>query len=64
MSEWIPVTERLPKEEVLCCNIRGDMLIGYVGEDEYGYMAEGDGVILEEVVAWMPLPKPYEVKEE
>ena len=64
MSEWIPVTERLPEGEVLCCDIRGDMLVGYVSLGEYGYEAESDGVILLDVVAWMPLPKPYERKEE
>lgn len=61
-TEWIPCSERLPKvgQDVLFC---GDK---WTGE---GYMREdGDWFQFrwsafwrkEEVIAWMPLPKPYE----
>ena len=60
-NEWIPCSERLPKvgQDVLFCD--GE----WTGE---GYMREdGDWFQFrwsafwrkEEVIAWMPLPKPY-----
>ena len=59
---WIPIAEPIPDKEVLCCNQRQDMLIGYLFEDEEsytGYSAEGDNCYLMDCVAWMPLPEPY-----
>ena len=65
-TEWIPVSERLPKvgQDVLFCD----------GEwTEEGYLIEnGDWFQFrwsavrhkEEVTAWMPLPKPYGESEE
>lgn len=63
--EWIPIAEPIPDTEVLCCNQRGDILIGYLFEDKEsntGYSAESEQCYLMDCVAWMPLPKPY--KEE
>lgn len=55
--QWIPVSEKLPDalESVLVTSTHGHVYISYIvhGEFEYGG----------EVIAWMPLPKPYEVKE-
>lgn len=66
MSDWIPVSERLPEEgkEVLFCDAYGNfMLAEYleVDEDDYGksYTAENDGCVMYDVVAWLPLPEPY-----
>ena len=54
---WIPVSERLLEalEEVLVTSKYGHVYTSRIvhGEFEYGG----------EVIAWMPLPKPYEVKE-
>jgi hypothetical protein len=68
---WIPVSERLPKmkEIVLITNDKGHVRCGqYRG---VGFFSKNDGRphwnwkgnTLETVVAWMPLPKPYEVEE-
>ncbi|MBR1631525.1 MAG: DUF551 domain-containing protein [Paludibacteraceae bacterium] len=65
MSEWIPVTERLPHHEVICCDVRGNMMIGYVGpsaESETGFCAESNECYMSECIEWQPLPEPY--KEE
>lgn len=58
--KWIPCSERMPKGAVLCCDDRGNMLVGLLCEDEAGYMAyDDDGEEMYNCVAWMSLPKPY-----
>ena len=58
--KWIPCNERMPKGTVLCCDDRGNMLVGLLRKDEVGYMAYGDdGQEMYNCVAWMPLPEPY-----
>lgn len=69
---WIPCSERLPKmkEIVLITNDKGHVRCGqYRG---VGFFSKNDGRphwnwkgnTLETVVAWMPLPEPYEVNHE
>lgn len=63
-SDWIPCNERTPKGTVLCCDDRGNMLVGLLCKDEAGYMAYGDdGQEMYNCVAWMPLPEPYREEE-
>lgn len=63
--KWIPCNERMPKGTVLCCDDRGNMLVGLLCKDEAGYMAYGDdGQEMYNCVAWMPLPEPYKEKTE
>lgn len=73
MSEWIPVTERLPEEletVLVTFTWKGGR---YVTIDRYRYVSTFKNPIYwlntsqymgEKVIAWMPMPKPYEVKEE
>jgi hypothetical protein len=62
--KWIPCNERMPKGTVLCCDDRGNMLVGLLCKDEAGYMAYGDdGQEMYNCVAWMPLPEPYKEGE-
>lgn len=64
---WIPVSERLPKDNE-------NVLVSVIATNEKDYFRVGDAwyqppngcrgewknlMICEEVVAWMPLPKPY-----
>lgn len=63
-ERWIPVTEALPTtdDKVLCCTMTKKgvpgIVIGYYLRGEHGYSwACG---MNSNVVAWMPLPKPYE----
>lgn len=63
-NEWIPVEERLPEKahDVLVTVIEDKWT--YVSIDSYHasincWMNNDYGVI-----AWMPLPEPYKVKEE
>lgn len=62
--KWIPCNERMPKGTVLCCDDRGNMLVGLLCKDEAGHMAYGDdGQEMYNCVAWMPLPEPYKEGE-
>ena len=62
--KWIPCNERMPKGTVLCCDDRGNMLVGLLCKDEAGYMAYGDdGQEMYNCDAWMPLPEPYKEGE-
>lgn len=67
VGEWIPVEERLPKHY-------GQYLITAINDCEGIYMAvsnydsqyksfSSDGVEDDNAIAWMDLPKMYEVKE-
>lgn len=67
VGEWIPVEERLPKHY-------GQYLITAINDCEGIYMAvsnydsqyksfSSDGVEDDNAIAWMDLPKPYEVRE-
>ena len=59
--KWIPVTERLPEDEVLCINDRQFYLVGLLYCDDVGnYICETDGEIMYDVTHWMPLPQPPE----
>ena len=66
--KWIPVSERLPEdgEEVLCFLGSEEMAVLFRrndwGQDEWvdGGFASGSY----DVVAWMPLPKPYKAESE
>lgn len=59
---WIPVTEKLPEEEVLCVDKYGNYIIGWVYMDkisETGYTVENEESSMYNCIAWMPLPSPY-----
>ena len=67
---WIPCSERLPKigTNVLITNDKGNVSYGrYRGVypiDDYKTWWVWKKNTLENVLAWMPLPKPYEVNHE
>lgn len=60
-SEWIPVSERLPEinKEVIITDIETSNTYQsrYVGN---GYWECDNGTLKNRVIAWQPLPKPYE----
>lgn len=73
-TEWIPVSKRLPEPyigEWLCCTSDGDIMVlpydtpgdgtkecvFYKWDDRFDFYDTYD------VIAWMPLPKPYEPQE-
>lgn len=54
--QWIPVSERLPEygTQVLAIHKDGDYELNHVIDEEDGEW------FLNGVIAWMPLPEPYE----
>lgn len=74
-QKWIPVSERLPKageyvddiddvaKYYLVQNEYGDMLVARYTHSEYWEQIYKMEPIADEIVAWMPLPKPYEEME-
>lgn len=66
-GHWIPCSERLPEDEVLCCDIRGEMILGYPYQDDEsstGYSAVLDDVYMVDCIAWMEKPEPYKGESE
>ena len=67
MDKWIPIIERLPEEnkQVLIqyrTRYRDDVnLFDVTSRADYNYW-QGIGREID-VIAWMPLPKPYEPRE-
>ena len=56
---WIPISERLPKEneEVLITLIHGEVTWAYLHQKEWYNMFSTYPI--ERVIAWMPLPEPF-----
>lgn len=63
IQRWIPVEERLPENGTYLCTLDGE-LCG-IDEPFTGMCGIENGKWDEEgcVIAWMPLPKPYQEKE-
>ena len=65
--KWIPVSEELPEEgkEVLTCSNGGFIEIQSFEDssaDIYWENQKGDWTDIDEVIAWMPLPKPHKAE--
>lgn len=63
-TEWIPLSERLPKvgEQVLCCDSQSRVFTSALTEiASNGMVFFGQHC---KVIAWMPLPKPYREESE
>lgn len=68
MSKWIPIEHELPLKgkQVLCCNKHGSVFTSSVTyieryKDGNRYVCFGQH---HNVIAWMPLPKPYRAERE
>ena len=66
-TRWIPVTKKLPEydEDVLCYLKTGEMAVLYRDTqwEQEVWLDGGFGTGSYDVIAWMPLPKPYEPQE-
>lgn len=69
LGEWIPCSERLPEihQDVILSLRSLDVEVGYRAETEpYFYCHGADGCYIDpkNILAWMPLPKPYKEEKE
>jgi len=64
VDKWIPVSERLPenRKEVLVTDDT-DIFTGWYEEDKWCSCYEEFWPYSDPIIAWMPLPKPYEPQE-
>ena len=64
-ARWIPVSERLPEENihVLCKFYMGGMAECYHAHD-YWHIVGGFRIKIDDVLAWMPLPEGYKEEDE
>ena len=65
-DKWIPVSERLPEEnvEVLVTTEWGSITIAErYSANDYFINDGATNADEDEIIAWMPLPKPYEPQE-
>ena len=59
VPKWIPVTERLPEDDIVCILTNGiSDAIGYRGKVFGWHLIWTDYVVESEVTHWMPLPEP------
>lgn len=60
---WIECESgKLPEKEVLCCDVCGEIIIGYIHEtyesEQTGFSAENSHEYMYNCVKWMEKPKP------
>lgn len=63
---WIPVTERLPEDKqsvLVWCPQYKNIYCAYLNKEQWWIFGAFVQIVPNEVVAWMPLPKPYEGSE-
>lgn len=64
---WIPVSERLPDADswAIWCSKNGVQQIARLKTDAIDHFFPSQGFFgLDDAAAWMPLPEPYEVRDD
>lgn len=63
ISQWIPVSERLPDDgELVLLTFEGSKKVDMetaIYDAKHGFAMSERFVGLDEIIAWMPLPEPY-----
>ena len=63
VPQWVPCSERLPEVgEYVLISFRGNVVEAHLRESEEYFLTHKSGMFIktDDVVAWMPLPMPYE----
>lgn len=65
-GEWIPVSDRLPKERtsvLVWCPERKNIYCAHLENNQWWIFGAYSQKVEFEVIAWMSLPKPYKEEE-
>lgn len=61
---WIPVSrDNIPEYEVWCCDKYGNVFMGFLSKTSDGYSCDTNECLMDDIIAWQPLPEPYKPKE-
>ena len=63
---WIPVSERLPEEKqavLVWCPQYKNIYCAYLEKEQWWIFGAFVQIVPNEVIAWMPLPTPYDSQE-
>lgn len=66
-NRWIPVSERLPEEKqavLVWCHQYKNIYCAYLEKKQWWIFGAFVQIVPSEVVAWMPLPKPFNAESE
>ena len=66
-AKWIPVSEKLPEEKsavLVWCSERKNIYCAYLEEKQWWIFGAFSEEVIEDVIAWMPLPEPYKAESE
>lgn len=64
---WIPCSERLPEDRravLVWCPQYQNIYCAYLEKEQWWIFGAFVQIVPNEVVAWMPLPAPYELQKE
>ena len=64
--KWIPVSERLPEDKqavLVWCPQYRNIYCAYLEKEQWWIFGAFVQIVPNEVIAWMPLPEPYEPQE-
>ena len=59
--QWIPCSETadIPDHEIIACDRRGELIIGYLAYQDEQWLCESETEIMYDPIAWMEKPEPY-----
>ena len=63
---WVPCSETIdiPDHEVLCCDRRGEEMIGWLSHNDDQWLCESEWEVMYDPIAWREKPEPYRVEGE
>lgn len=58
---WTPCSETadIPDHEIIACDKRGELIIGYLSYQDEQWICESDAEMMYDPIAWMEKPEPY-----
>lgn len=54
---WLPINDEIPSDDILCRTNDGDIFIGMLVDREHNFFESTGGVVYQNVIGWMSLPR-------